>query len=257
MLERNPKKRATADSILQHPWLKEHGVASDKPLDNAILSRLHNFAGMNIFKKRAMAIIASRIPEQEIYGLKTMFEAIDEDGTGSITVEELQQALEKKGSMLPKEEVASLLNSIDIERTGTIEYHEFLGATISRAQLEKEEHLREAFAHFDVTKTGTISREDLRNALSQEKGLDVADEMIERLIADADLDGNGEIDYEEFCAMLMDRAAAAPQSVAKELNAAKVAPSRGNLDTYKAIRSKMFVAGSATHKSRSNGSMPS
>ena len=36
----NPKKRATADEILQHPWLKKQGVASDKPLDNVILKRL-------------------------------------------------------------------------------------------------------------------------------------------------------------------------------------------------------------------------
>ncbi len=36
----NPAKRATADQILQHPWMKEHGTASSEPLDNIILKRM-------------------------------------------------------------------------------------------------------------------------------------------------------------------------------------------------------------------------
>ena len=32
-------------------WMKENGVASEKPLDNAILTRLNNFVSMNKFKK--------------------------------------------------------------------------------------------------------------------------------------------------------------------------------------------------------------
>lgn len=40
MLEPRPSKRATADEILQHPWMRENGVANDKPLDNVILQRM-------------------------------------------------------------------------------------------------------------------------------------------------------------------------------------------------------------------------
>lgn len=40
MLEANPAKRATADEILQHPWMRENGVATDRPLDNVILKRM-------------------------------------------------------------------------------------------------------------------------------------------------------------------------------------------------------------------------
>ncbi len=40
MLEPNPANRATADEILQHPWMRENGVATNKPLDNVILKRM-------------------------------------------------------------------------------------------------------------------------------------------------------------------------------------------------------------------------
>lgn len=40
MLEPNPARRATADEILQHPWMRENGVASNTPLDNVILRRM-------------------------------------------------------------------------------------------------------------------------------------------------------------------------------------------------------------------------
>lgn len=40
MLEPSPARRATADEILQHPWMRENGVASDAPLDNVILRRM-------------------------------------------------------------------------------------------------------------------------------------------------------------------------------------------------------------------------
>jgi branched-chain amino acid transport system ATP-binding protein len=122
MLERNPAKRATAQAILQHPWMKEQGVASDKPLDNVILTRLNEFATMNKLKKEAMKIIASCMPADEIAGLKAIFESIDDDKSGTITAKELHDALLKKGTAIKPEDVESLLALIDVDANGTIEY---------------------------------------------------------------------------------------------------------------------------------------
>lgn len=233
MLEMNPAKRATADQILKHPWMKEHGVASDKPMDNVILTRLNNFASMNKLKKEAMKIIASNMPADEIAGLKVIFESIDEDKSGTITAAELQQALTKTGTSLKKEDVESLLAMIDVDANGTIEYEEFLAATMSRHQMEKEENLRTAFAHFDTNGDGVISQEELRAALAGGAMAEMDAAELEKIIAEVDKDGNGEIDYDEFCFMITKTAGDIERmTTVAERN-------RGHLNPYKADRCMM------------------
>ena len=44
-----------------------------------------------------LQVMASNLPAEEIAGLKVVFEEIDTNKNGSITVEELREALKKKG----------------------------------------------------------------------------------------------------------------------------------------------------------------
>jgi len=39
-----------------HPWVQVDGVAPDKPLDSAVLSRMKQFSAMNKFKKMALRV---------------------------------------------------------------------------------------------------------------------------------------------------------------------------------------------------------
>lgn len=45
---------------LEHPWIKEGGEASDKPIDSAVLSRMKQFRAMNKLKKLALKVYLSR-----------------------------------------------------------------------------------------------------------------------------------------------------------------------------------------------------
>ncbi|CAM8968175.1 unnamed protein product [Rhodiola kirilowii] len=65
MLVRDSKKRLTAYEVLCHPWIQVDGVAPDKPLDSAVLSRLKQFSAMNKLKKMAFRIIAESLSEEE------------------------------------------------------------------------------------------------------------------------------------------------------------------------------------------------
>ncbi|KAF3638394.1 Calcium-dependent protein kinase 1 [Capsicum annuum] len=111
MLVRDPKKRLTAHEVLCHPWVRVGGVAPDKPLDSAVLSRLNQFSAMNKLKKIAIRVIAENLSGEEIAGLKQMFKMIDADNSGHITLEELKKGLEKVGSHLKDSEINILMQA--------------------------------------------------------------------------------------------------------------------------------------------------
>ncbi|KAM7500963.1 hypothetical protein LguiA_025377 [Lonicera macranthoides] len=154
MLTPDPRKRITSSQVLDHPWLREGGEASDKPIDSAVLSRLKQFRAMNKLKKLALKVIAESLSEEEIKGLKAMFKNIDTDKSGTITYEELKSGLARLGSKLSEAEVQQLMEAADVDGNGTIDYIEFITATMHRHKLETDEHLLKAFRFFDKDDSG-------------------------------------------------------------------------------------------------------
>ena len=179
--------------------MKENGTASSEPLDNVVLTRMRGFAGMNKLRKEALKVIATGMSPEEIAGLRALFESLDTDRSGTVTVEELREGLRRQGSAVACAEVEALLKSLDVDSTGTIDWDEFTAATLHQSQLEREENLMRAFQTFDADNSGTISREEIESAL-RETGATVAD--IDAIFAETDHDGDGTIDYQEICALV-------------------------------------------------------
>ena len=73
MLVSNPRRRATTQQVLAHPWMAKGG-ASTRPLNNALVARISKFSNMNKFKRLACKTIAASLTPDEILGLKKMFE---------------------------------------------------------------------------------------------------------------------------------------------------------------------------------------
>ncbi|KAL2632943.1 hypothetical protein R1flu_004422 [Riccia fluitans] len=200
MLNQNPKERLTAHEVLSHPWIAVDGEAPDKPLDNAVLSRLKQFTAMNKLKKLALKVIAESLSEEEIMGLKEMFKSMDTDNSGTITFEELKAGLQKQGSNLAESEVRQLMAAADVDGNGTIDYLEFITATMHLNKIEKEDHLYAAFQHFDKDSSGFITMEELEQALVKHNMGDP--DTIKEIIREVDTDHDGRINYEEFVAMM-------------------------------------------------------
>ncbi|KIY92961.1 hypothetical protein MNEG_15002 [Monoraphidium neglectum] len=84
--------RPSAKEMLQHEWIREGGVAGDNVIQQEVLHRMKSFAGMNKFKKHAAMVIASHLPSDQIRGLNELFDSMDTDGSGTITLDELRRA---------------------------------------------------------------------------------------------------------------------------------------------------------------------
>ncbi|GAB4838675.1 Calcium-dependent protein kinase 5 [Ancistrocladus abbreviatus] len=199
MLCARPSERLTAHQVLCHPWICENGVAPDRAIDPAVLSRLKQFSAMNKLKKMALRVIAESLSEEEIAGLREMFKSMDTDNSGAITFEELKAGLRRYGSTLKDTEIRDLMDAADVDNSGTIDYGEFIAATIHLNKLEREEHLVAAFQYFDKDASGYITIDELQQACA-EHGMD--DVFLEDIIREVDQDNDGRIDYGEFVAMM-------------------------------------------------------
>jgi calcium-dependent protein kinase len=234
LLVRDPSKRATAAEILSHPWLREGGVATDKPIVPEVLTRLRGFAKMNKLKREALRLVASNLPPEEIRGLREMFEAIDADKSGTITADELRAALERKGAggSIPHEELERLAQVVDSDSSGTICYEEWLAATLHQGRLEQGDALLKAFNTFDKDGSGYLNVDELRAALrsaegpAKKRGQAAAEDEAElrTVLQECDKDGDGRVSYQEFCAMFLGEDKAAAHSTSAAAAAAVAAP---------------------------------
>ncbi|XP_058090553.1 calcium-dependent protein kinase 26-like isoform X1 [Magnolia sinica] len=199
MLRSPPSDRLTAHEVLCHPWICENGVAPDRALDSAVLSRLKQFSALNKLKKLALRVIAESLSEEEIAGLKEMFKAMDTDNSGAITFDELKAGLKRYGSNLKESEIRDLMDAADVDNSGSIDYGEFITATLHLNKLEREEHLVAAFSYFDKDSSGYITVDELQQACKEHN---ITDFPLEDIIREADQNNDGRIDYGEFVAMM-------------------------------------------------------
>ncbi|KAJ4725095.1 putative Calcium-dependent protein kinase [Melia azedarach] len=200
MLTQDPKQRITSAQVLEHPWMREGGAASDKPIDNAVLSRMKQFRAMNKLKKLALKVIVENLSAEEIQGPNATFMNMDTDNNGAITYDELKVGLAQLGSKLTETEVRQVMEAADLDGNGTIDYIEFVTATMHKHKLERYEHLYKAFQYLDKDSNGFITVDELETAM-KEYGTDDSS-TIKDMISEVDTDCDGRISYEEFCVMM-------------------------------------------------------
>ena len=100
-------------------------------------------------------------------------------------------------------ELQDMINEVDIDGNGTIDFKEFLGLMARKMRdNDSEEELIEAFKVFDRDGNGLISNVELQHVMTS-LGENVTMDEVDEMIKEADLDGDGYINYEEFVKMIM------------------------------------------------------
>merc|ERR1712121_500719 len=96
------------------------------------------------------------------------FEALDEDGTGKISKDNLKSALDQAGFNLTDDEIEGLIGLVDQDGTGSISYDEFITLVEQRPIKRRiEAALRKLFEALDTDGTGFITAENLRELVDQ------------------------------------------------------------------------------------------
>ncbi|XP_036892704.1 centrin-1 [Sturnira hondurensis] len=158
------------------------------------------------FKKQSAASSSQKrkagpkpeLTEDQKQEVREAFDLFDADGSGTIDVKELKVAMRALGFEPRKEEMKKMISEVDKEGTGKISFNDFLAVmTQKMAEKDTKEEILKAFRLFDDDETGKISFKNLKR-VANELGENLTDEELQEMIDEADRDGDGEVNEEEF-----------------------------------------------------------
>eukprot|EP00062_Callorhinchus_milii_P022056 gi/632979435/ref/XP_007906467.1/ PREDICTED: caltractin isoform X1 [Callorhinchus milii] len=140
----------------------------------------------------------SELTEEQKQEIREAFDLFDTDGSGTIDVKEIKVAMRALGFEPKKEEIKKMISDIDKEGSGSIDFNDFLAMmTQKMSEKDSKEEILKAFRLFDDDGTGKISFKNLKR-VAKELGENLTDEELQEMIDEADRDGDGEINEQEF-----------------------------------------------------------
>ncbi|RUP43400.1 calmodulin [Jimgerdemannia flammicorona] len=142
----------------------------------------------------------------QIKELKETFKQFDQNNDGVISLMELREVMGSMKLRPSDEELQQMIKDVDRNENGTIEFEEFVVLMSSPLKTDEDHEtqdreLHDAFAHFDLDGSGTISKKELKIAMAN-LGDDMTPEQIRVTMNTYDLNGDGEIDFQEFKVMM-------------------------------------------------------
>ena len=136
--------------------------------------------------------------------LKDVFDVFDTDQDGGITMLELNSALETLGQRVSQDELRGMMREAGVHEDGMIDLTDFTALYANKVNNteENEEDLVETFKFYDLNNTGYITATNLMFAMDK-MGCQLSPEEADEMIREADLDGDGMLDYRDFRRMMM------------------------------------------------------
>ncbi|XP_044472049.1 calmodulin-like protein 12 isoform X1 [Mangifera indica] len=165
--------------------------------------------------------------------LKEAFKLFDKDQNGFISAAELRLFMTNLGEKMTDEEVKELIQEADVDGDGQVNYDEFVRVmlegvvkdissklssststsastsassnliNLKRLDTDTEEEMKAAFKVFDKDQNGFISAAELRLFMTN-LGEKMTDEEVKELIQEADVDGDGQVNYDEFVRVMLE-----------------------------------------------------
>lgn len=138
------------------------------------------------------------LSQEQITDIREAFDLFDVDGVGKIDTKELKVAIRALGFEPKKQEIKKMISEVDPEDSGKLSFDDFLTLmSMKMAEKDSDEEILKAFRLFDDDDTGKISFKNLKR-VAKELGENLTDEELQEMIDEADRDGDGEINQQEF-----------------------------------------------------------
>jgi len=145
------------------------------------------------------------LDEEQVEELREAFSLFDTEHSGAIDARELKAALRALGFEVKKEDVRKMLSDIGKDPSEPIEFNDFCEMMRGRMPDKNcKAEIDKVFALFDEDDSGKISFRNLKR-IAQELGESLTDEEMQEMIDEADRDGDGLINADEFYRVMRKR----------------------------------------------------
>lgn len=147
--------------------------------------------------------LASSFTEEELKLLMKGFRRLDANEDGQLSKEEFL--------LIPELQLNPLLSRVvdlfDTDGDSMVSFEEFItGLSLFTVRGDEERKLRFAFRVYDIDGDGYISNGELFQVLKMMVGTNLNDvqlqQIVDKTIREADLDGDGKISFEEFARII-------------------------------------------------------
>merc|ERR1711976_794283 len=145
--------------------------------------------------------MTTRFNKDELSEFRESFEMFDVNRHGYITMGELRGMMVSLDQKCSDMELQRIMKAADLDKNGKIDFNEFVIIMDKFCPENFEDQLREAFRVIDNDNSGKISSDEIKRILRHLGEKKMSSEVAEMIIREMDMDGDGQVDYEEFVKM--------------------------------------------------------
>lgn len=206
LLTYEEQDRPPASEALTHKWLDAAKMELTECFARKdAVSSLSNLASFNAQQKLKQAtytfIVSQLLTKNEKEKIDSIFRAMDVDSDGKLSRSEIKKGYKEHfGKAISDKEIEQIFSRVDSDLSGEIDYSEFVMATMNEKNLASQNRLESAFKAFDKDGNGQISPAEVKMLLGGGGAID--EKQVEKIIAQVDADGDGEVSFSEFCDMM-------------------------------------------------------
>lgn len=205
---------ASADDALRHPWIEQGGPETAHLICDEVRKKLADLHTRNILDKAVSNLAAHRMRATDVDCLLRQFDRLDSSKDGFISLSEYLQGV--ASLEVTYKDLEQQFQDCDLDEDGRISRREFIGAFVQAGGLPDSE-LQDIFSRISSplhdprhslgrkrtsVSIRQITASDLSNALvdlGNNSEENVLKRRAESAIAEADLDGDRALSYDEFC----------------------------------------------------------
>jgi len=202
-MQLNPKKRISAKRAAAHVWFSSTSRGRPVRIDTQNLEKL---GGVAIMRKSIIKTVASALPREKIAELEKKFMAIDRNGNGKVSLEELKNGIRDFPELeIPSDLLALFDEEFDSDSSGSkleLEIGSFIEAVCETQHTITEDVLWQAFKLHDLDGSGSLSTKEMNLVIKEING-QVSEAQINKMMATFDPNGDGVVTFDEFLAAFL------------------------------------------------------